>query len=114
MHIVANVPYGFTCFLGENVNLLPVEPALTDDCPVLSDRGTNRPKCGLIIFFMETGKNGGYAAFASNVSCIPGYQRDSVERHSLFKTRVRTCSKRWAPGSVHRICCFFTIRLLTT
>jgi hypothetical protein len=62
----------------------------------------------------ETGKNRGYAAFASNVCCIPGYQRDSVERHSLFKTRVRTCSKRWAPGSVHRICCFFTIRLLTT
>ena len=60
------------------------------------------------------GKTGGYAALASNVSCIPGYQRDSVERHSLFKTRVRTCSKRWAPGSVHRICCFFTIRLLTT
>src|SRR5271166_5719497 len=49
-----------------------------------------------------------------SVSCIAGCQCDSVERHSSFKTRVRTCSKRWAPRSVHRICCFFTIRLLTT
>src|SRR5271167_4279120 len=54
------------------------------------------------------------AAFASHVSCIAGYQCDSVERHSSFKTRVRTCSKRWAPRSVHPICCFFTMRLLTT
>src|ERR1700732_3440113 len=60
------------------------------------------------------GKTGGYAAFASQFSCIPGYQRNSVERHSSFKTRVLTCSKRWAPRSVHRICCFFTMRLLTT
>jgi len=60
------------------------------------------------------GKTGGYAAFASHVSCIAGYQCDSVERHSSFKTRVRTCSKRWAPRSVHRICYFFTMRLLTT
>ena len=28
------------------------------------------------------GKTGGYAAFASHVSCIAGYQCDSVERHS--------------------------------
>jgi hypothetical protein len=28
------------------------------------------------------GKTGGYAAFASHVSSIPGYQRDSVERQS--------------------------------
>jgi hypothetical protein len=60
------------------------------------------------------GKIGGYAAFASHVSCIAGYQCDSVERQFSFKTRVRTCSKRWAPQSVHRICCFLTIRLLTT
>src|SRR5271157_5070472 len=60
------------------------------------------------------GKTGGHAAFASHVSCIAGYQCDSVERHSSFKTRIRTCSKRWAPRSVHRICCFFTMRLLTT
>jgi multimeric flavodoxin WrbA len=39
-------------------------------------------------------KAGGYATFASHVSSIPGYQRDSVERQSSFKTRVRTCSKR--------------------
>lgn len=67
------------------------------------DRSNRRP-----------GKTGGYAAFASHVSCIAGYQCDSVERHSSFKTRVRTCSKRWAPRSVHRICCFFTMRLLRT
>ena len=60
------------------------------------------------------GKTGGYAAFASDVSCIAGYQCENVERHSSFKTRVRTCSKRWAPRSVRRICCFFTMRLLTT
>jgi hypothetical protein len=60
------------------------------------------------------GKTGGYAAFASHVSCIPGYQRDSVERQSSFKTRGRTWSNRWAPQSVHLICCFFTMRLLTT
>jgi hypothetical protein len=39
-------------------------------------------------------KPGGYAAFASHVSSIPGYQRDGVERQSSFKTWVRTCSKR--------------------
>jgi hypothetical protein len=60
------------------------------------------------------GKIGGYAAFTSPVSCIARYQCDSIERQSSFKTRVRTCSKRWAPRSVHRICCFLTIRLLTT
>jgi hypothetical protein len=60
------------------------------------------------------GKTRGYAAFASHVTCVAGYQCDSVERQFSFKTRVRTCSKRWAPRSVHRICCFFTIRLLTT
>ena len=30
----------------------------------------------------RSGKKGGYAAFASHGSCIQGYQRDSVERHS--------------------------------
>jgi hypothetical protein len=64
--------------------------------------------------YRRPGKTRGYAAFASHVSCIAGYQCDSVERHSSFKTRVRTWSKRWAPRSVHRICCFFTMRLLTT
>jgi hypothetical protein len=32
-----------------------------------------------------------------------GYQRDSIERPSPFKTQVRTCSKRWVPRSVHPI-----------
>ena len=45
---------------------------------------------------------------------MPTYQRDSVARQSPFNTWVRICSRRCAPRSVHRICCFFTNRLLTT
>ena len=56
--------------------------------PVQAYRGRCVATC------LRTGKTGGYAAFASHVSSIPGYQRDSVERQSSFKTRVRTCSKR--------------------
>ena len=62
--------------------------------------GTRRP-----------GKTGGYAAFASHVSCIAGYQCDSVERHSSFK-RGSALAVKDAVGP--RICCFFTMRLLTT
>jgi hypothetical protein len=44
----------------------------------------------------------------------PGYQVRNVASHSPFKTRVRICSRRCAPRLVHCICCFFTMRLLTT
>src|SRR2546426_2210250 len=37
-----------------------------------------------------------------------------IPSHSPFNTRVRICSSKWAPRWLHRICCFFTIRLLTT
>jgi NADPH:quinone reductase-like Zn-dependent oxidoreductase len=40
--------------------------------------------------FARPGKTGGYTAFASHVSSIPGYQRESVERQFSFKTFVRT------------------------
>jgi hypothetical protein len=36
---------------------------------------------------VRPGKTGDYAAFASHVSCIPGYQRDGIERQFSFKTR---------------------------
>jgi integrase/recombinase XerD len=63
-------------------------------------------------------QNGGYAAFRSiSVSCsvcISGYQRTKVSRSWSFSTFVRTWSRLCAPASFHRICCFFTMRLLTT
>ena len=43
-----------------------------------------------------------------------GYQRLKVLSNSPLRTLVRVCSRRWAPRSVHAICCFFTNRLLTT
>jgi hypothetical protein len=51
-----------------------------------------------------------WGAFA----CIPGYQRMKVSRSSSFSTFVRTWIRLCAPDSLYRICCFFTIRLLTT
>src|SRR5271166_4096693 len=60
------------------------------------------------------GQSGGYAVFISDITFIRGYQRDSVGRQSPFNTWARICSKRWAPRSLQRICCFFTNRLLTT
>jgi hypothetical protein len=62
-------------------------------------------------------QTGGYAAFSIWVSCsvcIPGYQRTKVFRSWSLSTFVRTWSRLCAPDSVHRICCFFTMRLLTT
>ncbi len=81
-----------------------------DEPPVLlgKDMAPNR----------RTFQNGGYAAAFSSASlegnCVPGYQRRNVFRRSSFRTCVRTCSKKCAPRSVQRICCLFTIRLLTT
>jgi hypothetical protein len=43
-----------------------------------------------------------------------GYQRRKIPSQSSFSTCVRTCKSRCAPSGVHCICCFFTIRLLTT
>src|SRR5271166_2435334 len=43
-----------------------------------------------------------------------GVPARSVGRQSPFNTWARICSKRWAPRSLQRICCFFTNRLLTT
>ena len=43
-----------------------------------------------------------------------GYQRRNRSSRSLLSTFVLVCSKRWAPRSVHCICCFLTNRLLTT
>ncbi len=65
----------------------------------------------------ESGTNRGYAAASSTGSgsaFSPGYQRWNVARRSSFKTRARTWSNRSAPRSVHRICCFLTIRWLIT
>jgi hypothetical protein len=44
----------------------------------------------------------------------PGYHWRNVASHSPFNTRVRIWSSKWAPRLLHRICCFFTMRLLTT
>src|SRR5208282_5883473 len=58
---------------------------------------------------------GGQAAF---LACARGrkygYQRRKVFSHSSSSTRVLICRRRCAPRWLHPICCFFTIRLLTT
>jgi hypothetical protein len=66
----------------------------------------------------ERQKIGGQAALRS-VSCVGGcgpnfgYQRRNRSSKSSLSTFVLVCSKRWAPCSVHCICCFLTNRLLT-
>jgi hypothetical protein len=40
--------------------------------------------------------------------------RQHISSHASFNTRVRICSRRWAPRFVHGICGFFTMRVLTT
>ena len=55
-----------------------------------------------------------HAAFASVLLRNAGYQRRKVSSRSPLRTWVRVCSKRCAPRGVHRICCFFTNRLLMT
>ena len=37
-----------------------------------------------------------------------------TQSRSSLRTLVLVCSRRWAPRSVHCICCFLTNRLLTT
>src|ERR1700751_4782457 len=67
----------------------------------------------------ERQKVGGQAALRS-CSCVCGcglnfgYQRRNRSSRSSLSTFVLVCSKRWAPRSVHCICCFLTNRLLTT
>ena len=67
----------------------------------------------------ECQKVGGQAASRSG-SCVCGcglnfgYQRRNRSSRSSLRTLVLVCSKRWAPRSVHCICCFLTNRLLTT
>src|ERR1700719_2377338 len=67
----------------------------------------------------ERQKVGGQAALRSG-SCVCGcglnfgYQRRNRSSRSSLRTLVLVCSKRWAPRSVHCICCFLTNRLLTT
>ena len=56
----------------------------------------------------------GHAAFASVVPRKAGYQRRKVSSRSPLRTLVRVCSRRCAPRGVHRICGFFTNRLLIT
>jgi hypothetical protein len=43
-----------------------------------------------------------------------GYQRRKSSVRVSSKTRVRTWSSRCAPRGDQRICCFLTMRLLTT
>jgi len=59
---------------------------------------------------------GGHAAGAcrSVVWVNSGYQRWKSSASWLLRTRVRTCSSRWAPRGDQRICCFLSIRLLMT
>src|ERR1700751_4909139 len=67
----------------------------------------------------ERQKVGGQAALRSG-SCVCGcdlnfgYQRRNRLSKSSLSTFVLVCNKRWAPRSVHCICCFLTNRLLTT
>src|SRR5579863_4652985 len=60
----------------------------------------------------------GYAAFSPSVSIsaspMPEYHLQKVCCKSSFNTWTRTCNKQCAPSFVHRICCFFTKRLLIT
>jgi integrase/recombinase XerD len=46
-------------------------------------------------------KSGGQAAWGRN----RGYQPRNTSSSSLLRTLVRICNKRWAPRSVHCICC---------
>src|SRR5271166_4901639 len=67
----------------------------------------------------ERQKVGGQAAFRSGSRVCGcdlnfGYQRRNRSSRSSLRTLVLVCSKRWAPRSVHCICCFLTNRLLTT
>jgi len=61
-------------------------------------------------------QTGGYAACWAerSVLAIAFYQRATVARRSSFNTCPQTSSSRCAPCLVQRICCFFTVRLLTT
>src|ERR1700693_3940329 len=71
------------------------------------------------ILWRERQKVGGQAALSSG-SCVCGcglnfgYQWRNTSSRSSLSTFVLVCSKRWAPRSVHCICCFLTNRLLTT
>jgi hypothetical protein len=57
---------------------------------------------------------GGHAATCWESARNPGYHSRNVASQSPFKTRVRICSRRWAPRGVQAICCFLQKRLLTT
>ena len=72
---------------------------------------------GQLLWFRRAGQSGGgYAASAtgSGAWLKPGYQRWKSPASWSLRTRVRTCSSRWAPRGVQRICCFLTMRLLIT
>jgi DNA-binding CsgD family transcriptional regulator len=67
-------------------------------CP-RTDLGGRDSRTGLP---RERQKVGGQAASARNC----GYHRQNVSSSSSLRTPVLVCSKRWAPRSVHCICCF--------
>src|SRR5216684_2874031 len=65
-------------------------------------------------------QTGGYAAASGSArssrssEAKAGYHTRNVAASSPLSVRVRACRRRCAPSGIHRMCCFLTIRLLTT
>src|SRR5664280_3912529 len=76
--------------------------------PVLRGLGLQEQESGTIW--------GSYAAAAwrSGVLVNAGCHRWKSSASWSLRTRTRTCNRRCAPRGVQRICCFLTMRLLTS
>jgi hypothetical protein len=70
----------------------------------------------LLLAYLETITNRGLRCLRKRNICFGHCWIPSLEGSSqvVIEHWVRTCSSRCAPFFVQRICCFFTIRLLTT
>jgi hypothetical protein len=77
-------------------------------------RGSTRSTVSRFGWLNPGGRTAAQAATRGGWARKPGYQVRNVSSHPSFNTRVRICSRRWAPRLVYCICCFFTMRLLTT
>src|SRR5664280_2429855 len=99
--------------VGPGLHLLPFRPAV--DLPRSTAEGqmVRLPTaCG-----KESGTIwGSYAAAAwrSGVLVNAGCHRWKSSASWSLRTRTRTCNRRCAPRGVQRICCFLTMRLLTS
>src|SRR5712664_3041663 len=93
----------------------------SDSLPVLSEKGHRREDAYRRTRLQEPGPRLSYCRIVAAQAATgwtwdrkPGYHVRNVSSHSPFNTRVRICSRRWAPRGLHCICGFFTMRLLMT